>query len=74
MRVSRRILFARAITGWRTSTTLINEWARKMPLTEETIRSYLTTNIHYVLDEECVEGMRGFFAEAAESGVLPFRI
>ena len=42
-----------------------------MPLSEETIRTYLTTNIHYVLDEECVEGMRGFFRMAAESGVLP---
>jgi chorismate dehydratase len=51
--------------------TLINEWSRKLPLSEETIRSYLTTNIHYVLDEECVKGMRGFFAEAAQTGVLP---
>jgi chorismate dehydratase len=47
------------------------EWARKLPLTEQTIRSYLTENIHYVLDEECLEGMRGFFRMAAETGVLP---
>lgn len=50
---------------------LAAEWARKIPLTEQTIRSYLTENIHYVLDEECVEGMRGFFRMAAEAGVLP---
>ena len=50
---------------------LVAEWSRRMPLSEETIRSYLTTNIHYVLDEECIEGMRGFFKLAAETGVLP---
>lgn len=50
---------------------LAAEWARRIPLTEQTIRSYLTENIHYLLDEECIEGMRGFFREAAQSGVLP---
>jgi chorismate dehydratase len=50
---------------------LVDEWSRKLPIAEDTIQSYLTTNIHYVLDEECVEGMRGFFKEAAQTGVLP---
>jgi chorismate dehydratase len=50
---------------------LVTEWAARIPIPEDTIRSYLTTNIHYVLDEECVEGMRGFFRMAAECGVLP---
>lgn len=50
---------------------LAREWSRKMPVPEETIRTYLTTNIHYVLDEECLEGMRGFFRIAGETGVLP---
>ncbi len=50
---------------------LVEHWSRRLPLSEGTIRSYLTTNIHYVLDEECVEGMRGFFRMAAETGVLP---
>jgi chorismate dehydratase len=50
---------------------LVEEWSRKLPLTAETIQTYLTTNIHYVLDEECIEGMRGFFRMAAEVGVLP---
>jgi chorismate dehydratase len=50
---------------------LASEWSRKMPISEETIRTYLTANIHYVLDEECLEGMRGFFRMAAECGVLP---
>jgi len=50
---------------------LVDEWARKLPLTADTIHSYLTGNIHYVLDDECVEGMRGFFRMAGEIGVLP---
>jgi len=51
--------------------SIVAEWSRKLPLSEQTIHSYLTTNIHYVLDEECMDGMRAFFALAAEFGVLP---
>lgn len=50
---------------------LVAEWSKRIPIPEQTIRSYLTANIHYVLDEECVEGMRGFYRMAAECGVLP---
>jgi chorismate dehydratase len=57
--------------GLKNIDALVEEWERKIPLGEETIRTYLTENIHYVLDEECVEGMRGFFRMAAEAGVLP---
>jgi chorismate dehydratase len=51
--------------------SLVQEWSPRFAIPEETIRTYLTDNIHYVLDEECVEGMRGFFRLAAEYGVLP---
>jgi chorismate dehydratase len=50
---------------------LAAEWSKRFPISEQTVRNYLTTNIHYVLDEDCVEGMRGFFRMAAECGVLP---
>jgi chorismate dehydratase len=50
---------------------LVAEWSSRIPIPEATIRAYLTTNIHYILDEECVEGMRVFFRKAAEAGVLP---
>jgi chorismate dehydratase len=50
---------------------LVAEWSQKLPLPEDTIRTYLSYNIHYVLDEECLEGMRGFYRLAAEAGVLP---
>jgi len=51
--------------------TLVSHWSRQLPLSERTIRSYLTHNIHYILDKECIEGMRGFFRMSAETGVLP---
>jgi chorismate dehydratase len=50
---------------------LVEYWDSRMALPEETLRSYFTTNIHYVLDEECREGMRCFFRLAAEAGILP---
>lgn len=51
--------------------TLAAEWAARLPIPEDTIRTYLENNIHYVLDEECLEGMRLFFRMAAEVGALP---
>ena len=50
---------------------LVRHWSRQLPISEQTIRSYLTQNIHYILDDECIEGMRAFFRMAAECGVLP---
>jgi chorismate dehydratase len=50
---------------------LVAEWSPRFAMPEQTIRSYLTSNIHYVLDNECLEGMRGFFRMAAEAGILP---
>jgi chorismate dehydratase len=50
---------------------LVAEWSKKLPIPEQTIRSYLTTNIHYVLDDECIEGMKVFFRAAAQLSVLP---
>lgn len=57
--------------GMQNIDALVAEWSRRFPLPESTIRRYLTENIHYVLDEECIEGMKGFFRMAAEAGVLP---
>ena len=71
MRVSQTTCIQSRIHGLQNIEALVAEWSRKLPIPEATIRSYLTTNIHYVLDEECIEGMRGFFRMAAETGVLP---
>jgi len=50
---------------------LAREWAARLPMPEDVILSYFTSNIHYVLDDECQEGMRCFFRKAAELGILP---
>jgi chorismate dehydratase len=50
---------------------LVAEWCERLPLPEDVVRTYFTTNIHYVLDEDCQEGMRCFFRKAAELGILP---
>ncbi len=50
---------------------LVDEWSAKIAVPRETIRSYLTQNIHYVLDDECLAGVEQFFRVAAECDVLP---
>jgi chorismate dehydratase len=50
---------------------LAAERCLRLPISESTIRSYLSENIHYVLDDECIAGMEEFFRMAAELGVLP---
>lgn len=47
------------------------EWAPRLGLTEEDVRSYLTENIYYHLDPACLEGLRLFYRYAAEIGALP---
>ena len=53
------------------SNTIVREWARKLSLNEATVRSYLTENIHYELDAECLEGLQLFYRYAHEIGALP---
>jgi chorismate dehydratase len=50
---------------------LVAEWSGRIAIPEETIRAYLTTNIHYILDEECLEAIKVFFRMAAQAGALP---
>ena len=50
---------------------LVREWSPRIAIPPTTIRAYLSSNIHYVLDEECLAGMALFFRYAAETGVLP---
>jgi chorismate dehydratase len=50
---------------------LVHEWAPRIAVPEPTIRAYLTDNIHYVLDEDCIAAIEKFFLLAAECGVLP---
>jgi chorismate dehydratase len=59
------------IHGQQNIDALAAEWSVRVPIPEATIRTYLTSNIHYVLDDECLEGMKCFFRKATEAGVLP---
>ena len=50
---------------------LADEWAMHIALPRDTIRAYLSQNIHYILDEECLTGLRRFYELAAACNVLP---
>ncbi len=50
---------------------LVREWSHRLPLPPETIRSYLTTNIHYTLDPPCLQAITLFRQLAAHIGALP---
>ncbi len=50
---------------------LVSEWVPRIGLPAEVIREYLTRNIHYALDERCVEAIGRFRGLAAEMRVLP---
>ena len=49
---------------------LVDEWTPRIALPAQTIRSYLTENIYYSLDERCIEAVRLFRRLAAEVGAL----
>jgi chorismate dehydratase len=50
---------------------LVTEWSARLPIPAATIRTYLTKNIHYIFDDQCLAGMKGFYRTAAELGILP---
>ena len=50
---------------------IVEEWTPRIPLPPATIRDYLTQNIHYTLDADCVNTIRLFRQYAAEVEVLP---
>lgn len=50
---------------------LVEEWSRRIAVPKSTIRTYLTENIHYTLDEACIDGLHTFYRYAEECGVLP---
>jgi chorismate dehydratase len=50
---------------------LVTEWAPRIAVPAETIRHYLTRNIHYTLDEDCIRAIGMFRRYAAELDILP---
>jgi chorismate dehydratase len=51
--------------------SLVEEWKPRIDLLPDTIRQYLTHNIHYTLTVECIETIRIFRDYAADVGILP---
>jgi chorismate dehydratase len=50
---------------------LVEQWTPRIALPPATIRHYLSSNIHYVLNTDCVRAVELFRQYAAETGVLP---
>jgi chorismate dehydratase len=50
---------------------LADEWSMRIAVPRATIHAYLSGNIHYILDAECLEGLRRFYELAAACDVLP---
>jgi chorismate dehydratase len=50
---------------------IAQEWAPRLRLTVESVRTYLTQNIHYYLDPPCLEGLELYYRLGTEVGALP---
>lgn len=50
---------------------LVAEWSARLAVPAATIRAYLTRNIHYYLDEACMEGLQLIYRYGVECGALP---
>ena len=59
------------IHGLQNIDSLAAEWSVRIPIPEATIRAYLSSNIHYILDDECIAAMNCFFRSSAEARLLP---
>jgi chorismate dehydratase len=51
--------------------TLAREWAPRVGISERDVRSYLTENIHYALDQAVLDGLTTFFELGRQEGILP---
>jgi chorismate dehydratase len=57
--------------GLRHIDALADEWSTRIAVPRETIRTYLTENIWYILDEPCLAGLDLFYRYGVECGALP---
>ena len=49
---------------------IAKEWSGRLQITPAEVKDYLTRNIYYQLDRDCLEGMELFFRYAAECGAV----
>ena len=50
---------------------LVAEWTPRIDLPPAIIRTYLTQNIHYILDDDCLRSITLFRSFATQIGILP---
>ena len=50
---------------------IVRKWALSLGLAQETVRAYLTQNIYYYLDDQCVQGLKLFYHLGEKVGALP---
>jgi chorismate dehydratase len=51
--------------------SLVAEWTPRIAVPPATIRQYLSGNIHYMLEHNCIAAIELFRRYAAEAGILP---
>jgi Predicted periplasmic solute-binding protein len=52
-------------------TQIVQQWSVKLGLPKQDAQEYLTRNIYYYLDEDCLSGLELFYRYAHEGGILP---
>lgn len=52
-------------------TEIARIWAPRLGLSEQNVREYLTRNVYYRLDSDCMDGLRLFYDYACQCGALP---
>lgn len=57
--------------GLRHLEDLAQEWSARVPLAAASLRTYFSDNIHYFLDDACLQGLELFYRYAVECGALP---
>lgn len=49
---------------------IVEEWSTRIAIPPATIKAYLSDNIHYFLDDVCLDGLNLFYRYAVECGAL----
>jgi chorismate dehydratase len=49
---------------------IAKRYSQELSLSEEFLREYLTENVHYYMDEACMEGLRQFYEMGVEVGAI----
>jgi chorismate dehydratase len=49
---------------------IAREWSARLQISQAEVTDYLTKNIYYQLDQDCLQGMELFFRYAAECGAV----